>query len=583
MNVININVSMKSWRNAVMLLLGMFILINGIAFAQTKKTQIEKLKSMHFEVPNDKYVPVLRENMERTQAYTYKSVNFFTTQVNIDEDGNNIVGDAGNEPSIAIDPTDPNRIVIGWREFGDINSDFRQAGYAYSTDAGQTWTFPGPIDPTVFRSDPVLDFDAEGNFYYNSLTADEAMNFECKVYRILDGGVEWDEGMYAYGGDKQWMRVDRTEGVGNGNVYAFWSSYASACDGGFTRSTNGDSYEQCIMVEEDPIWGTLAVGPNGELYVAGTTWVNGIVLVKSTTAQNAGNPTTWDFHTVVDLGGELAAQSPINPDGLVGQTWVDVDVSNGPGHGNIYMLASVARSSNNDPADVMFTKSTDGGQSFEAPVRINNDEGNNNYQWFGTMSVAPNGRIDVVWLDTRDAPAGSQYLSALYYSYSVDQGETWSENEKLSDSFDPHIGWPQQQKMGDYFDMVSDNEGAHLAWANTLNNGEDVYYAYITPAITGIVKNKHAEISLKNFPNPFNSETTISFFLSETSVVLVEIYGIMGKKVKTLTNQKMEKGNHTVVWNGCNDMGCRLAEGFYTLKIRTNDTEKAQKILMLDQ
>jgi hypothetical protein len=199
------------------------------------------------------------------------------------------------------------------------------------------------------------------------------------------------------------------------------------------------------------------------------------------------------------------------------------------------------------------------------------------------MSVAPSGRIDVVWLDTRDAPAGSQYFSALYYSYSTDQGETWSENEKLSDSFDPHIGWPQQQKMGDYFDMVSDNEGAHLAWANTLNNGEDVYYAYITPAITGIVKNKHAEISLKNFPNPFNSETTISFFLSETSVVLVEIYGIMGKKVKTLTNQKMEKGNHTVVWNGCNDMGCRLAEGFYTLKIRTNDTEKAQKILMLDQ
>jgi hypothetical protein len=94
------------------------------------------------------------------------------------------------------------------------------------------------------------------------------------------------------------------------------------------------------------------------------------------------------------------------------------------------------------------------------------------------MSVAPNGRIDVVWLDTRDNPG--TYLSALYYSNSKDGGETWSPNEKLSDYFDPHVGWPNQNKMGDYFDMVSDNNGAYLAWAATFNNEQDVYYSYIT-------------------------------------------------------------------------------------------------------
>jgi hypothetical protein len=54
----------------------------------------------------------------------------------------------------------------------------------------------------------------------------------------------------------------------------------------------------------------------------------------------------------------------------------------------------------------------------------------------------------------------------------------------MSESFNPHIGWPVQQKMGDYFDMISDDGGAHLAWAGTFNNEQDVYYSYITPEET---------------------------------------------------------------------------------------------------
>jgi hypothetical protein len=125
----------------------------------------------------------------------------------------------------------------------------------------------------------------------------------------------------------------------------------------------------------------------------------------------------------------------------------------------------------------MFARSTNGGATFSSPVKINDDPGTSAWQWFGTMSVAPNGRIDVVWLDTRDNPG--TYLSALYYSNSTDGGVTWSQNQRLSDYFDPHVGWPQQSKMGDYFDMVSDNNGARLAWAATFNGEQDVYYSYI--------------------------------------------------------------------------------------------------------
>ena len=65
-------------------------------------------------------------------------------------------------------------------------------------------------------------------------------------------------------------------------------------------------------------------------------------------------------------------------------------------------------------------------------------------------------------------------------------GVTWSQNERLSDFFDPHVGWPQQNKMGDYFHMVSDSNGASLAWAATFNNEQDVYYSYISTDIVPV-------------------------------------------------------------------------------------------------
>jgi hypothetical protein len=464
------------------LVIGIFIFFPLVTFAQQKGPDRIQRAMMHHELPDDKYVPGSNTNNGRSPAYRFESSTFFTTQVNVSENGENITNDAANEPSIAIDPTNPNRMVIGWRQFDNISSNFRQAGYGYTTDGGETWTFPGVIDPGVFRSDPVLDVDANGNFYYNSLTSDANDNMTCRVFKIEDGGVEWDGGVEARGGDKQWMRIDKTGGMGTGNNYSFWTSYWSSCfPGSFTRSTDwGDTYENCIEVAGDLSWGSLAIGPDGELYIVGASYPDPIAVTKSTTAQDPDSDVLWDFTSPVNLDGYLTAQVEVNPVGLLGQAWIDVDVSDGPGRGNVYVLASVVRLSVNDPGDVMFAKSTDGGLSWSEPIRINTDLGNNNTQWFGTMSVAPNGRIDAVWLDTRDAVADPNF-SALYYSYSMDQGETWSPNEKLSDSFDPHQGWPQQQKMGDYYNMVSDNESAHLAWSNTLNGEQDVYYGRISP------------------------------------------------------------------------------------------------------
>lgn len=531
-------------------------------FAQ--KGNVPKKAAMHHEVPDEKSFPPQEREHTTSPAYKYSSSNIFTTQVNVDDDGLNIEGDAGNEPSIAIDPTNPNRMFIGWRQFDNVNNSFRQAGYAYSLDGGQTWTFPGVIDPGVFRSDPVLGSDNEGTIYYNSLTVDDNDNFWCDVYRSEAGSTTWDEGVYAYGGDKQWMHIDKSGSEGDGHNYSFWTKYWSICyPQSFTRSSNlGGSYESCIHLPGELFWGTLATGPDGELYVGGAGNSDDIVVTKSTNAAIAEENIDWDFSTAVDLDGELDGFIPMNPQGLLGQLWIDTDRSDGPGRGNVYVAASVHRHSNTDPGDVMFAKGVFGGLGWEDPVRINDDPTVTKYQWFGTMSVAPNGRIDVVWLDNRNDPWNSAW-SQLFYSYSIDEGTTWSVNEPVSELFDPHVGWPQQEKMGDYFHMVSDDGGAHLAWANTLNGEQDVYYSYITPGPVSVGETEDRDfMSLSNYPNPCSDHTTLQYTLGEETTIRIVLYDMYGREVEEILNNQASSGTHTF-----NYQCSHLQEGVYICRL----------------
>jgi hypothetical protein len=129
----------------------------------------------------------------------------------------------------------------------------------------------------------------------------------------------------------------------------------------------------------------------------------------------------------------------------------------------------------------MFVRSTNGGQTFSATRRINDDPVNHaKWHWFGTLSVAPNGRIDAAWLDTRNAANNTD--SQLFYSYSFDGGNTWSRNLAVSNSFNPHLGYPNQNKLGDYITIVSDNAGANVAYAATFNGEEDIYYVRLVTA-----------------------------------------------------------------------------------------------------
>jgi hypothetical protein len=403
-------------------------------------------------------------------------------QVNVNANGNNIVGDAANEPSICVDPTNRNKMSIGWRQFDNVASNFRQAGFAYTANGGSTWIDPGVLQRNVFRSDPVLNSDGLGRFFYLSLL----QNFFDDLWRSLNGGGSWTNIAPADGGDKQWFTIDKTNSTGRAFQYQFWSTDGNNFGGRqFSRSINGGvTWMNPINLPSSPAWGTLDVDSDGNLFIGGVNLTtNQIWCVRSSNAKNGAVVPTFDRSTPVNLGGHIVFSEPINPVGLVGQVFLAVDRSGTSTNDNVYMLASVQPNGAANGSDAMFARSTNGGQTFSPPRRINDDPVNHaKWHWFGTLSVAPNGRIDAVWLDTRNAANNTD--SQLFYSFSLDGGDTWSLNVAISNSFNPFLGYPNQNKIGDYLTVVSDNTGANVAYAATFNGEEDIYYVRIPSPIS---------------------------------------------------------------------------------------------------
>jgi hypothetical protein len=460
------------------------LLLSGLA---TASAQTPSRKLLPLREPLEKYdnPPAYIFRIETSPRMVSQYDTFTSYQVNVDANGNNILGDAANESSIAVDPTNPSKMTIGWRQFNSVTSNFRQAGYGYTTNGGTTWTFPGVLENNVFRSDPVLGCDDTGRFLYLSLL----QSFFTNMWRSLDGGQTFTNLGPATGGDKEWFTVDNTTSIGHGFQYQFWDYATPYGTREFSRSTDGGfTWMDPINIPNAPQWGTPDVDTNGNLFFGGvSTSLNQFWCLRSTNAKNGAVTPSFDQSAVVNLGGVIDYMDTINPEGLIGQVFLAVDRSGTSTNNNIYMMASVQPTGFNTGSDVMFARSTNGGLTFGAPHRINDDPINHNkWHWFGTLSVAPNGRIDSVWLDTRNAANNTD--SQLFYSYSVDGGVTWSANVAVSNSFNPFEGYPNQNKIGDYITIVSDATGGNVAYAATFNfnpntnqHEEDVYYVRVAP------------------------------------------------------------------------------------------------------
>ncbi|HID42598.1 MAG TPA: T9SS type A sorting domain-containing protein, partial [Archaeoglobaceae archaeon] len=120
-----------------------------------------------------------------------------------------------------------------------------------------------------------------------------------------------------------------------------------------------------------------------------------------------------------------------------------------------------------------------------------------------------------------------------------------------------------------YFVKVEDFNGRAGFYSLSVN-AFNLFREIPLPAPLRMKKEKtipKRTVLLQNYPNPFNAETWIPFKLAEAREVIIKIYDIRGKLIRTLNLGEKEAGNYAAYWNGKNRVGEKVSSGvyFYTL------------------
>lgn len=87
-------------------------------------------------------------------------------------------------------------------------------------------------------------------------------------------------------------------------------------------------------------------------------------------------------------------------------------------------------------------------------------------------------------------------------------------------------------------------------------------------------------LDAKNYPNPFNPETTIAFSVPKAGPASLKIYNTKGQLVRTLVNDAREAGNHSVVWNGMDNQGNSVSSGLYFYRLSSDGNTVTRKMLL---
>ena len=127
--------------------------------------------------------------------------------------------------------------------------------------------------------------------------------------------------------------------------------------------------------------------------------------------------------------------------------------------------------------------------------------------------------------------------------------------------------------------IAIDNSGSIYVTGGSYGTGTDKDYATIKYVQTGSdikdetgSREKPVEFTLsQNYPNPFNQTTKIEFTLAKSGFVSLNIYDILGRKVRILVSERLSSGFKSVLWDGKNDSGNDVASGIYFYRIRVED------------
>ena len=130
---------------------------------------------------------------------------------------------------------------------------------------------------------------------------------------------------------------------------------------------------------------------------------------------------------------------------------------------------------------------------------------------------------------------------------------------------------------------ILDVGGDQYSWkAYRGNSHRDGYYDVSLSYLAMDNNMTSTEFSLgNNYPNPFNPVTNITYGLPENMRVMITVYDIKGRVVKTLVDSRQSAGHNSILWNGTNDFGAPVSTGLYFYRIQSSNFSQTKKMIFL--
>ncbi len=395
-----------------------------------------------------------------------------------------------NETTIAINPEDDQRIIAS---ANDYRANLQPWVYS-SSDGGTNWTnYQVPGTTSLYYGDPAMAFGTGNKAYFSYLGYQTVCGGGGGMYvsRTTDGGTTFSAPIpfasnhhdtVDYFQDKEYVTVDNVPGSPhNGNVYIGWTTFVSTlgCSAQieapivFTRSTDqGLTWSQPITASQ-PIsnnnQGTVpVVGRHGEVYIyylgAQTQTQLNYDTVLFSRSTDGGR--TFPFFTHIASMTDLPSPLPHTSfrDWGAGAMAADQQLDG-------YLYAVWADYGTGD-ADILLSRSTDNGNTWGSPQRLNDDPMRNGKdQFFPWIAASPDGRVHVSWFDRREDPNDANYKE--YYTYSTDHGATWQPNIAVSTAASAPAN---SSFIGDYSGIAATNNVVMPVWTDIRTAGNQNAY-----------------------------------------------------------------------------------------------------------
>ncbi|MEO6882889.1 MAG: glycosyl hydrolase [Bacteroidia bacterium] len=490
---------------------------------------------------------------------------------------------APEEVSICINPKNPSEIAAG----ANIKN------YYYSQDSGKTWQQNYLSSTSGVWGDPCVLADSSGDFYFVHLSYPFMGNWIDRIVcqKSIDGGKHYTQDTYTglngkKNQDKAWGAIDLTNSNYKNNIYLTWTQFDKYASTNrkdssiilFSRSSDAGktwTYAQRISSQagncldgDSTVEGAVpCVGPSGQIYVS---WAgpSGLVFNKSYDTgktwlphekQIAEIPGGWDYEIT---GINRANGLPITA----------CDISNSIYRGTIYVNWTDQRNGNTD-TDVWLIKSSDGGESWTSPIRVNNDAPGKQ-QFFTWMTIdQSNGNVYCIFYDRREHSGDT---TDVYMARSTDGGNTFSNFKINKNYFVPDA----ETFFGDYVGLSVDNRMIRPIWMQLDKRHLEIATALINDNMLGLPSIQNM-LTAPEIPqeNRVNDVFDFAFNLSEDDFVNLSVKNILGENILQLyKNNFFEKGEHDFIFNPKKYF---LKRGIYYFSFESKNEKIKKKICVL--